>query len=470
MKASGEIFDLKGGKCDVFAVKRVLLSPLFPQLCITLYLILSIQFLALGLSYYTINNGDWNNTTNVWSTNSATACSCSPSSSIDGFSVIIRHTITMTSDIHIRSGNSLTININSELSGSYDITVQDGDLNSNGTIGVDKMQVKNNGRATFFGPVNVTNNFIVEGVATINAVITLNNGNFENKVGAMVLVSPNSQINLLNGNVDNHGSIDFDSSCVEMDDGNFDNSNNALVTGIGYIKLLGGNITNNGSWSTGVDWCVSGSGTGISVSENCSSDNCNAPSVLPIELVFFKGNLELDKVILTWQTATESNNEYFTVERRIKESEQNVSAQWKEIGVIPGAGNSNTVKNYRYLDESSVLSEPSTLYYRLKQTDYDGKYQYSDLVAIEVLPKAGFSVHPNPTTGRFTVEMFFDEPQVIHLEVFDLLGHRIYAEESIQTGENMPRHIDLSGHARGIYNLQLTNASLGTMNKTIVLR
>ncbi|PCH87880.1 MAG: hypothetical protein COB88_04885 [Flavobacteriales bacterium] len=117
-----------------------------------------------------------------------------------------------------------------------------------------------------------------------------------------------------------------------------------------------------------------------------------------------------------------------------------------------------------------MLSEPSTLYYRLKQTDYDGKYQYSDLVAIEVVPKAGFSVHPNPGTGRFTVEMYFDEPQVIHLEVFDLLGHRIYAEESIQAAENMPRHIDLSGHARGIYNLQLTNSSLGTMNKTIVLR
>ena len=81
-----------------------------------------------------------------------------------------------------------------------------------------------------------------------------------------------------------------------------------------------------------------------------------------------------------------------------------------------------------------------------------------------------FSVHPNPAQGKFTIELYVDEPQVIHIEIYDQLGNRVYKDELMQSPGNMRQHVDLSGYTKGVYNLQLTAAGVGTVNKTIMLQ
>lgn len=99
---------------------------------------------------------------------------------------------------------------------------------------------------------------------------------------------------------------------------------------------------------------------------------CNVQ--LPVELLYFEGdNYEVGNII-KWKTETENNNDYFTIER----SEDGYD--WDIIGKVDGSGNSTDLKSYSLIDDSynSVLN-----YYRLKQTDFNGDYKYSDIITID---------------------------------------------------------------------------------------
>ncbi len=94
---------------------------------------------------------------------------------------------------------------------------------------------------------------------------------------------------------------------------------------------------------------------------------------LPIELLYFKGKSTSTGNLLEWSTSSEINNDYFTLEK----SEDAVN--YNEIGIIDGAGNSNSLLTYDFTDDNL---NKSTNYYRLKQTDFDGKYTYSNIVVL----------------------------------------------------------------------------------------
>ena len=98
------------------------------------------------------------------------------------------------------------------------------------------------------------------------------------------------------------------------------------------------------------------------------------PVNLPIELLYFRGINEGDVNKLIWSTASENNNEYFTIEKTVD------GKDFQIVSNIDGAGNSSNVINYQYVDRTF---EHIINYYRLKQTDFDGKYDYSDIISID---------------------------------------------------------------------------------------
>src|SRR5690606_38659659 len=97
-------------------------------------------------------------------------------------------------------------------------------------------------------------------------------------------------------------------------------------------------------------------------------------NVLPIQLLSFTAKPIDNKEVLTqWTTATETNNDFFTVERSVD------ALNFKEIGTVNGAGNSNNAIKYRFSDKNPFAG---TSYYRLKQTDFDGKFSYSEIESV----------------------------------------------------------------------------------------
>ncbi|MBI2269376.1 MAG: T9SS type A sorting domain-containing protein [Bacteroidetes bacterium] len=152
-----------------------------------------------------------------------------------------------------------------------------------------------------------------------------------------------------------------------------------------------------------------------------------ASSPLPIQLLSFDARLvDKVKVELNWKTATEVNNDYFTIERSKN------GATFEDIGHVKGSGNSSSEKTYSLVDDGPYEGNS---YYRLKQTDFDGKNETFEMVAVyyEKQPGGGciLKVFPNPCAGQCTVALtdcISAEDPEINVELIDAAGNKVYSK------------------------------------------
>ena len=156
---------------------------------------------------------------------------------------------------------------------------------------------------------------------------------------------------------------------------------------------------------------------------------------LPIELISFDAKLLERNVELTWQTASEQNNDYFVVER----SQDGID--WEVIEQMNGAGNSAELLSYITYD-FYPLSAVS--YYRLKQVDYDGKTSYSDIRS--VVNTENLMILPNPSTGIFSIGGM-QKNQENYISLLDISGKVV--EQYITENESF--QLDLTNKNAGIY-------------------
>jgi hypothetical protein len=142
---------------------------------------------------------------------------------------------------------------------------------------------------------------------------------------------------------------------------------------------------------------------------------------LPIELLYFKAKaLDNETVLLTWQTLIELKNAYFTVEK----SDNGID--FESIEEVSGAGDSNTPITYQTFDKKPV---EGINYYRLKQTDFDGAFSYSEIRSAFFKNKGSIiSIFPNPTSEflNIQIENPFEKGM---LQLFDGLGRLIISTE-----------------------------------------
>ncbi len=153
---------------------------------------------------------------------------------------------------------------------------------------------------------------------------------------------------------------------------------------------------------------------------------------LPIELISFKAILKNQIVDLKWQTATEINNDYFTVEK------SKDGFVWITVAEQPGAGNSNTFLNYNDVDLNPFIG---VSYYRLKQTDYNGDYAYSNAISINNSEES-INIYPNPVKDVLTINNL-NETHIV--KVFAVDGRIIF--------EGNSPALNTSKWSNGIYEL-----------------
>ena len=199
---------------------------------------------------------------------------------------------------------------------------------------------------------------------------------------------------------------------------------------------------------------------------NCSGDGavCVA-SVLPIELLSFSGINTGDVNLLKWETASETNNDYFTVERSID------GESFNSIGTVPGAGHSNTRLSYRLADKNILhQGEQLLYYYRLKQTDYDGKFAYSEIIAVKRQKHNGLIVgelYPNPACEYVHFSYTSKENQPLKVEVYGSMGKEI---SKIYDGLELSPQIDIRDLKDGIYIVKIAQQSWQTTRKLLVIK
>jgi len=174
-------------------------------------------------------------------------------------------------------------------------------------------------------------------------------------------------------------------------------------------------------------------------------------SLLPIELINFKAMCDSRKVNLNWTTASEANNDYFTIER------SGGKINWEIIGTVGGAGNNTQILNYSLID-AEPLQDVS--YYRLKQTDFDGLFEYSSIVAVtcENNDFSTINIYPNPNTGSFTIDGVKQNTVLI---IFNTIGEKI-TEQNISSEKT---EIHLSNFPSGIYFVQISSEKESVIRK-----
>jgi hypothetical protein len=197
-----------------------------------------------------------------------------------------------------------------------------------------------------------------------------------------------------------------------------------------------------GSFSSNI---VVFSGINFQNGDRFTLGNTNLATPLPVEFLAFKATAQKQSVLLTWSTATEINNQDFTIERS-----QNTT-DWTAIGVVKGAGNSTSKLDYQFIDEKP---RQGTQYYRLKQSDFDGAIKYSSVVSIDMEKGNEITVYPNPSSNSFTIVSPFDigDHQV---RFINILGSSIPVSITKEEGEI---NVEPGEIAAGTYFIQMVTS------------
>lgn len=186
---------------------------------------------------------------------------------------------------------------------------------------------------------------------------------------------------------------------------------------------------------------------------------------LPIELVSFTATCNNSTVLLQWTTATEINNDYFTIDR------SNDAITWNSVGTLKGAGTSAQIQYYAFNDRQAYHD---VMYYRLKQTDYDGRNEYVAITNSKnclTTTEETFSVYPNPTRNILNFTFHMSENDNIVLALFDMNGRLVNTiDQGPKTTGVYNYQIDLSQQKCGVYFLILNTTKQAYTQKIMRIK
>ncbi|MEM9848139.1 MAG: T9SS type A sorting domain-containing protein [Bacteroidota bacterium] len=179
----------------------------------------------------------------------------------------------------------------------------------------------------------------------------------------------------------------------------------------------------------------------------CSRNAISASSCanLPVELLHFDVEALAVENLLRWRTASELQNAGFYVER--SEDTQN----WESLDFVKGNGTTVEQQAYKYYDHQPL---DGLSYYRLKQVDTDGKYEYSEIISIkrekQLLGKAQLSVYPSPAQNHLTIQLESSDLSTFDIQLLDAMGRIINTWENLEGNRHT---IDLNALPNGTYTI-----------------
>jgi hypothetical protein len=205
------------------------------------------------------------------------------------------------------------------------------------------------------------------------------------------------------------------------------------------------------------------SGVALPGTRTGATINVTANAPLPVKFSDFSAATEENNVVLRWTTATEINNKGFEIQRSVDRS------SWIVLGFVNGAGNTVDQKKYNYTDTKLA---PGHYYYRVKQQDHDGKFEYSQVVSI-IFGGSKFSElgqnQPNPFSGRTSLNFSVAEKTKVTLTLFDAQGRLVKTllNETKDAGTHI---IDLNLHTlkSGIYYYKMVAGNFTAVKNLVV--
>ncbi len=175
----------------------------------------------------------------------------------------------------------------------------------------------------------------------------------------------------------------------------------------------------------------------------------DASGTLPVELTAFDAITDDNDVILSWETASETNNAGFEVQRSLDNS-----GQFESIGYVRGNGTTESTSSYQFVDDDRPTNT-SAISYRLKQIDFDGTFAYSRTISV-ALPMPGQAVlhknFPNPFNPTTVIQYEIPQQGHVRLTVFDITGREVavLVDQEVTAGRYQAL-FDATSLASGMY-------------------
>jgi hypothetical protein len=227
------------------------------------------------------------------------------------------------------------------------------------------------------------------------------------------------------------------------------------IASIAFWTLDGSGVSGTGTIATPIL-----SRTGMSLMGEYGIGGDVTVNALPVSLTAFNASTVKENVLLTWTTASESNNKGFDVERSID------GKHFTKVGFVKGAGNSSKTINYNQVDQNAFkVANSNTLYYRLRQINVDGSSQESEIVKVTKTDKvlSSVSAYPNPFTNGFNIELVSTENATYTYTITDIQGKTILST-TVQVTEGMNRiPVGADVLSTGIYFLQIQGKESTTL-------
>ena len=265
---------------------------------------------------------------------------------------------------------------------------------------------------------------------------------------------------------------------------NFYDENNGAIVGTSGLMLR----TTNG----GDDWILQDTPMNRHLNDVCfiSPDKIKAVGLggtiiatdnggfVPVELASFTGIANGDGVTLSWLTKTETNNKGFDVERQngistgqSGEGTGSVNNGWQRVGFVQGSGTTTKPVSYSFRDNNITAGRYE---YRLKQIDYDGSFNYSKVVTVDVSKPGDFYLSqnfPDPFNPATNIKYSLPEDADVSLKLYDILGNEVMVMVNgrKKAGDYLVR-VDLSGMASGVYIFRLTAGRFTAAKKMVLVR
>ncbi|MBE0571121.1 MAG: T9SS type A sorting domain-containing protein [Ignavibacteriaceae bacterium] len=188
---------------------------------------------------------------------------------------------------------------------------------------------------------------------------------------------------------------------------------------------------------------------------------------IPVELVSFTAELIDDNVSLKWITATETNNSGFEIQRKSDDVE------WGKIGFVEGHGTTTELSIYSYSDNLMNIKAKS-LSYRLKQIDFNGSFEYSQEIVVEIAVPLEFALgqnFPNPFNPSTKIKYSVPQASKVQIKVFDVLGNEIETLVNEEKDQGVYTvNFDANNLASGLYLYRIQASSFIATKKMILLK
>lgn len=352
-------------------------------------------------------------------------------------------------------------NINGGNNSSYVVTDAAGSLLTRYTTQQSKTYTFPVGDINFFTPFSLL--FNTSSVSSnsqiqmkVNNIAHPNKGTATSYIGRFWTVNP---VNVMQGGLSYnvvYNYADADITGVEADLKATKHNLNGWIAALGSgASFEVGNATYNNAINQ-ITW------NGITDFSDFTALGNGTP--LPISLLEFDAYPVLENVEIVWTTASEINNDFFTIER------SKDGTTFENLMQVPGAGNSTTILNYKEWDTQPY---DGISYYRLKQTDFDGKYSYSMVKAVNFNKSQGsatISVYPNPVLNN---GVYISTGQLkdikVSLKLIDMLG-KVVQENDIEVNLNGDiQFVEFKEKlSSGVYHLHITNNQKTEVVKLVV--